>query len=500
MALRFPGLQGSGYLEASKVKQHDCIDHTNPFGDIPHLGYTRPIDRIALAIIFIMTRPDIKSLRRFTRRSDRELTPYFAGRQAELNLIHGRIEEIASLAAEGSPAPAAGKTLLVTGAPGAGKTALASMVWSQLEANGGALFLPVDLRALTDPLRLQRKVEDLLPPDRLKQMLEKTADLFQKAGSALPAALTAALGASGEEVAASILAQILHALVKSEGRTGKQTTPILALPCPIVLFIDEIQIIDPQHHRQESETLLNLHLGTENMPILPLLAGLADAKHRLQEAGLSRLGGGSVITLGRLSEEESALSAATFFAAHHLRGEPEPWARRVAAWSDGWAMHVHNTLKAIAEEMLGDVDHAGGNGQTFEGGPARSDGWAVGTGDPEPMLDANPARGSLDHLDLLAVRQRAADSRAEYYASRLSGPLSSAPELVARVLERIGRPLARADIERQIYDEYPRIAQDQPWLEHALPVGDVFEQMLRRGLVQLTEDRGEDSYSCPIPS
>jgi len=111
-----------------------------------------------------MTRPDIKHLIRFTRRSDRELTPYFAGREEELHLIHGRIEEVAEQAGEGNPMPAAGKTLLITGAPGAGKTALASKVGCQLEAQGGGVFLPIDLETLADKHFCMGKSKNSSPP------------------------------------------------------------------------------------------------------------------------------------------------------------------------------------------------------------------------------------------------------------------------------------------------------------------------------------------------
>jgi len=427
-----------------------------------------------------MTRPDIKHLIRFTRRSDRELTPYFAGREEELHLIHGRIEEVAEQAGEGNPMPAAGKTLLITGAPGAGKTALASKVGCQLEAQGGGVFLPIDLETLADKTLLHGQIEEQLSPDRLNLILGKTVALFRRAGAALPAALSAAMGASGEEVTTSIISQILHALMKPEERD--RSTPDLDLPCPVVLFIDEIQTINPQTHLRESTALKNLHLGTHRKPILPLLAGLADARHRLSEAGLSRLGRGSILTLERLSADEAALSARTFFDAHHLRGERECWSRKVADWSNAWPMHVHNTLEAIAREMVRHADQQ------------------IGRDDPAAVTDANPTIGNLDHLDEMAVRCGAADRRAAYYSSRLSGSLSYSPELVARVIERISYPLRNDEIRQIIREEYPRMVMNDTEIAGFLPISDVFDQMLRSGLLQPTADVRENRYNCPIPS
>ncbi len=60
--------------------------------------------------------------------------------------------------------------------------------------------------------------------------------------------------------------------------------------------------------------------------------------------------------------------------------------------------------------------------------------------------------------------------------------------------------MKKSEIRRLIHEDYPRFVQDQPWLADSLPVSDLFDQMLRRGLLQLTADSGEDLYDCPIPS
>ena len=80
------------------------------------------------------TGPDIEGLRAFARRPDRVLTDFFAGRERELRFVRGRVADAANgyarnmaAAAAGAPPlpdPAAGMTILVTGAPGAGKTSL----------------------------------------------------------------------------------------------------------------------------------------------------------------------------------------------------------------------------------------------------------------------------------------------------------------------------------------------------------------------------------------
>ncbi len=121
-----------------------------------------------------MMKPDIERLRHFTALTDRQLTSDFAGRETELDLIHTRVGTIAQRAfKEHSIMPAEGQTLLITGAPGAGKTALACKAGQQLEEEGGGIFLPLELRALADQTRFQRQFEKQVPPDRLRMILEK---------------------------------------------------------------------------------------------------------------------------------------------------------------------------------------------------------------------------------------------------------------------------------------------------------------------------------------
>ncbi len=232
----------------------------------------------------------------------------------------------------------------------------------------------------------------------------------------------------------------------------------------------------------ESDSLLNLHLGTHGHPILPLLVGLPNAQDLLSETGLPRLSSDSIITLGCLSGDEAARSARTFFDHHHVRDQTETWTQKVADWSDGWPMHVHNTLRAIAEQLVCHADRQ------------------IGKQDCSGEMDTNSAICNLDHIDEVAAHRRASGLRAEYDSSRLSGSLSNSVKLVANIIHRIERALGKDEIEMIIDEEYPRIAKDQPRLTELLPVSDIFNQMLRRGLLQLTPDIGEDSFDCPIPS
>ena len=61
---------------------------------------------------------DIEDLRKLSKSTDRELTPFFAGRKAEQQEIRDRVTQVGGRLAEGQPKPAVGSTILITGAPG----------------------------------------------------------------------------------------------------------------------------------------------------------------------------------------------------------------------------------------------------------------------------------------------------------------------------------------------------------------------------------------------
>ena len=268
---------------------------------------------------------------------------------------------------------AIGITVLITGVPGVGKTALMDRLraqWSDPKGKG--------------PLGLRLDIEDLQGGERLAQ------------------AISEKLPGSAAEIGRSILASVRIGLgVASAGSGIKERAPSLhRLTRPVVLFIDEVQNVPPSRDAPAVEVLRILHSGTHGAPIVPVLAGLAHAEDVLDEVGISRLGSSSVLPLGTLSQDEAAVSAARFLDAFRIAGNRQPWPETIAGWSDGWPMHVHNGLRSLAKELA-------------ENG------------------------GDLDRIDPHAVKRQAMAFRTGYYRRRTHGAFEFHQGLLARVMEDI---------------------------------------------------------------
>ena len=373
-------------------------------------------------------KPDIAGLGRFARSTDRKLTDFFVGRERELSSIRSRIADVTQHHKSGDRKPSAGSTILVTGVPGAGKTSLMDYLlrrWSDTKGTG-PIGIAVDLKDLSDS-------------DALAQAIRRS--ISDGVGPALADYLRSfSIGALG--VSAGVEFAGGEASFSDVGR-------------PVALFIDEIQSIPGRPDAPEALLLQSLHLGTHGAPIVPVLAGLAHAGDVLGKAGLSRLSDGSILPLGALSREEACRSAELFLDAFDVAGDRTGWPETIARWSEGWPMHVHNSLRALA------------------GGLA-----ACG--------------GHLDRVDRAEVKMRVARSRARYYGQRTVEILEEQPGLLGRIIDSIPPfGLTKAEILRFIRSRDGEAEGEFP------DAGDLFSRMLSNGLIQKTLD---EEYVCPIPS
>ena len=207
--------------------------------------------------------PDIEGLERFSRTVDRELTNFFVGRENEIRLISNRTMDVAQKLKEQSRRPASGLTVLITGVPGAGKTALMDWLLDQWSGTKG-----------DSPLGLSLDLEDLQCRDRLAHTISEQ------------------LPNTASEIGRSILASIrIDVGVAGAGLGVKEHSfSIRRLSRPVVLFIDEIQNLPSSKNAAEVRVLRTLHSGRHGAPIVPVLAGLAHAKDVLFDAGIFTFG------------------------------------------------------------------------------------------------------------------------------------------------------------------------------------------------------------------
>ncbi len=389
------------------------------------------------------------ALQKLMQGVDRGRAQIFVGRQAERTLIRNRLELL--LERLDTPAPGAGLTTVIQGAPGAGKSALLEKIAEEwpLGGPGPAMAVSLDPGVLKLPM-----------PDCLQEIAHAMAPVPGIARRLRQSLRSLSLGLPD-------LAQVEWGVESTE----ESHRP----PVPVLLLFDEIQtelVVSSSTAAREhlTQNLRLLHTGRHRTPLFPIYGGLANSGDLLRAAGLTRLASGSERTLSRLSEEEMDEWMGRFVDEHLSSARPDPatltcWGSALRRDSQGWPMHGRNFLIALVEEIR--------------------------------MRDWCPAAVDLD-----AVRRRAQRLRGTYYEHRLQGELEGRHALVSRVLESLERSggLDRIGLVEAI-DRAHRERSMPEGDRGALPVGltaeQVLNQMLQAGLVQKTDD---GRLTCPIPS
>ena len=107
--------------------------------------------------------PDLEGLQHFLDTVDRQLTEFFVGREAEIDFIRRRVDMVERHHRARKRKPAAGSTVLITGVPGAGKTALMTYLQMQWDGTGDRpLGIELDLEDLQSPQSMAAAVTDTL--------------------------------------------------------------------------------------------------------------------------------------------------------------------------------------------------------------------------------------------------------------------------------------------------------------------------------------------------
>ena len=169
---------------------------------------------------------------------------------------------------------------------------------------------------------------------------------------------------------------------------------------PVCLLVDEIQTVTSD----AAETLMELHKGEHELPIVAVLAGLASSRERLRMAGLARLSSGAVHTLGPLALNEAAKSVRKFlneFRVIDCTQLGPDFEQLIATDSEGWPQHLHNGLRSLARELV-------------------------------------RAECNLATVDRNAVLQRNREQREECYNARYTPAMSNSDYLLAKALGGVG--------------------------------------------------------------
>lgn len=392
--------------------------------------------------------PDIADLRAFSLEDDRLPPAAFVGRQD----IIADIEHAVAVASAGGAA-VRGRTRLVFGAPGAGKTALLHELarrWRARAADGDANApVPVDCEPgeLASPVAFTEAVLSALIPELSYDVATATA---AEGGGGVP-------GVAGLRVSRTTSVPSLVESVQV-GRTPwaaiREATHPDRLSSPIVLLVDEAQNMPGDPGADGRTRLLSeIHGGRHGLPIVAVLGGLGDSKQVMARRGISRFARDAVHSLPLLTDAESGEAVERFFSRHRIGGGEEArvrWRRRIAEACNGWPQHLHNYLCGAAR-VLAD------------------------------------AGGDLEYADLAAALAAGDGWRREYYDARLEGVNADLPA-VAIVVGRI--PESGAPMHR--------IAE---WCREATGTtgqgSDLHARMIHDGVLQ---EMPGGLVTCPIPS
>ena len=395
-----------------------------------------------------MRKSNKDKLEAFAAQTDRYLTENFAGREEEMERVRMRIRDVERRIQVGEMRPAAGATMLIQGAPGAGKTSLIEKLEKdlsprkELQKKGGLDVARIDEMSLSDPAALEK-------------------DLLTVSESSLPAARRLFSAVNGVSVGFAGMSVRVSLDAKSKG-AAENESPVDPNR-PLVLFIDEIQ--NTKTEGPSSAFLRRFHEGTSGVPLIPIYAGLAHSSEVLKSCGILRLTDGAVINLGRLSEEEALESTENFFASCDVEadaGLKDRWKAIIWRESQGWPHHLHNALRSLAEVL------------------------------------AKEPRGDLAEVGETYVRRRSAQKRGRYYAAQISGRISRPKILLGQIMARISPAGAdKASCVRLINSQHEP-GDPATSLPEGMTAGGFFDAMVATGLLQ--ESAEEGVYASPIPS
>ena len=293
--------------------------------------------------------PDLDGLRRFARGGDRDRTPFFTGRSAQIDAMEETCERALEGFSEGQPET--GATHLIQGAPGAGKTALLhelSRRWTERGA-GAPLPLFMEFDTLYRKESLVLEIAEAVDP-KAAERLRSTEVTYIRGGVSY--LLDAGMS---RETSTAPEGPDLDALKRNIAADGWTQT--------VCLIVDEIQTVD---RGRANAALVALHQNLSGLPLVQVYAGLGDSHDVLREEGLTRLNPGMVHDIGALPGREAEEAVESMLDGFRVsrRDDGVGWPEYLAGLSEGWPQHLNSGMRALAAELretggrLGDVNVA----------------------------------------------------------------------------------------------------------------------------------------------
>ena len=396
---------------------------------------------------------DPRVLRQFIEDEDRERPLFFAGRAKEIRGIRDKSDHVGR-------GRMRGQTRIITGAPGAGKTALLSQLQALWEDDQEVRVVRLAAEVFSYP---EEAIGEFL--------LQLDPGTARRAGATVTDTAGGRVGVSGKILGVLGAEGSVHkarAMQRSHTprsfRSASNLLPERIRERTIVVLVDEAQDWAPNRTERpevpRSDLLNELHMGEHGLKLLLVAAGLGTTEDRFMELGLSRLSADAVQVLDCLSDTEQREAVDRFFEHFHVRGDAQTkarWAEALVDGAQGWPHHLTNGLRAAAEELI-------------------------------------RAEGDADYASLDAACTRATEYREHYYSRRI-GRLAGMPAVLSAVFGVLDSLSGVS--KRVLNDAISNAYEGDARLTKEMDEDDVLGEMQRSGLIQKD---WKHLYRCPIPS
>ena len=271
-------------------------------------------------------------LLRLSRASERSDPLVFGGRERIIAETLGRTDVL-------PPTGDWGNTVLIEGAPGAGKTALLREISRQAQAAGATTLVRPDVPQTGDIETIYAELATALAGT--PSSAARTTETKSGGMSVGPAVLRGSRQSS-QTVAPPRLGSP-HAIAALRGDKPWRASD------KAVVFVDEVQNVMPDS--AAAELLRALHTQ-QSIPVLLVCAGLSNSRAALERAGLSRIGTANTVRLGSLPLDVAVDCVRGTLDIARQQGlgggdaATDRWSQRLAKASDGWPRHLQNYLRA----------------------------------------------------------------------------------------------------------------------------------------------------------
>ena len=390
----------------------------------------------------------IQGLKRYVKMAPgRSTPPYYAGRTEILSNIEDACTSIWRCH-QRQVAQTKGKTRLIYGAPGAGKSSTLMHlrdVWCQdrfatSDRDGSARTGPTPVMMYICDGTFFNSIErfcDLLVNTVAPERSEKFSRLIRKSGGTI----------MGLRAVARVL------------RPNDWTRPV-------VICIDEAQKIAGDLYSPEGRMLSTLHANDLDLPVLVVLVGLSDSIKRTEQLGLSRLIVRCVHSLDCLTDSE--LEELKLGFCEHFDIDLSAHAKQFDALvkrTDGWPIHIQNTLYEFSQVYLS-VD------------------------------------GDIGKVEFVEVERLSQGARTRYFRSRMSSEMEDSDLLLAAIMTEMEQPITQLGVLALIEklrrkDEFVEGTGEH--LPQGITVESYYDHLTHRGALHERDSGVVYVVECPIP-